>query len=280
MEGAQLRTGAVAGVSSVKHPVSLARAVMEHTEHGLLCGKGADAFAVQRGCEAATKDELVTQAAKEEWQRFKKYGKAVDGLFNKAGEGSEPPQQSGHDTVGAVCIDKTGLVAVATSTGGITAKMPGRVGDSPLIGCGAYADNAAGGSSSTGHGESIMKVVLTKRCVDLMQQGHNAKRAAQGALQYMQERVSGCGGLIAISRGPQIQVGIHFTTPRMPWAVAEVNPAGEGRLIEAGIDEPPANPIQVAHQAPRVPPLSVMGLCVTGACALAAMALRRRPCAQ
>jgi len=120
MEGAKLRTGAVAGVSSVLHPVSVARAVMQHTEHGLLCGKGADAFAVRRGCEAATKDELVTPAAKEEWKRFKQYGNAVDGLFNKA----EP---SGHDTVGAVCIDSTGLIAVATSTGGITAKMPGLI---------------------------------------------------------------------------------------------------------------------------------------------------------
>jgi len=107
-----------------------------------------------------------------------------------------------------------------------------------------------------------MKVVLTKRCVDLMEKGLDPKRAAQSSLDYMNDRVSGRGGLVSVSsaRGRQIQVGVHFTTPRMPWAVADVDNKGQPRVIDAGIDEPPREPISVGTTRQTVPPLSVVGL--------------------
>ncbi|XP_038071522.1 isoaspartyl peptidase/L-asparaginase-like [Patiria miniata] len=206
MEGRHLQTGAVACVKNILNPVKLARLVMEKTEHVLLAGDGANKFARSVGMKEVPTSVLVNNDAVKELDHFKKFKKTVNGLFSTRD----------HDTVGAVAIDRQGNVACATSTGGITAKMVGRVGDSPIIGSGAYCDNAAGTASTTGHGESIAKVTLARRVVYNMQNGHSAQQAAEEALSYMSTRVNGAGGTIALDRTGN--AGIAFTTERMPWA--------------------------------------------------------------
>ena len=169
MEGTNLSVGAVAAVENVKNPIQLARIIMEKTEHTMLVGVGANAFAAERGIPSVPLKELETLGALEELQRFKTYKKAVTGNFSERQD--YKGNFLGHDTVGCVAMDRDGLLACGTSTGGITGKRPGRVGDSPLVGCGAYADNESGAVSCTGHGESIAKVCLARRIVEACERG-------------------------------------------------------------------------------------------------------------
>ncbi|XP_051503597.1 isoaspartyl peptidase/L-asparaginase [Myxocyprinus asiaticus] len=205
MDGKTLATGAVSSVRNIANPVSLARAVMEKTEHVMLTDRGANMFAERIGFPAA--HDLVTELERKEWEHYKKYVIGVKELFNS---------QWGHDTVGAVALDSFGNVACATSTGGIRNKMVGRVGDSPIIGSGGYADNRSGAVSCTGHGESILKVTLARLILFHMEQGKSAVVAADTSLQYMGERVQGGGGAIVVS--PTGDWAARFTTPRMAWA--------------------------------------------------------------
>ena len=238
MDGETLGSGAVACVGSIMHPVSLARMVMERTEHSLLVGAGADQFAREQDVPKATADDLVTPAALEEFERFKRYGSTVDALFN-APLGAAP---LGHDTVGAVALDANGNVAAATSTGGITLKRPGRVGDSPLVGSGAYADNSIGASSCTGHGESIMSRVLALRVLlaaSAREGGDGVAAACNAELGIMRERTGGCGGVIAIGGAPHFAPAVAFTTPRCAWAMVEQDEtatAGDGATERFGIE--------------------------------------------
>jgi beta-aspartyl-peptidase (threonine type) len=134
---------------------------------------------------------------------------------------------AGHDTVGAVALDHKGNIAAATSTGGMTGKMVGRVGDVPIVGCGGYADNRVGGASATGHGEAIIKVNMTKLVLNYAEAGTPIQEATDKALAYMKNRVAGTGGVIALdAKG---NVGHSFTTKRMVWATAK------GGRIESGI---------------------------------------------
>ena len=169
-DGASLRSGGVIGLDCVRHPISIARRVLEGTPHALLGGQGAKDFARAHAPPGDLCDprELVTGAAREEWTRRKDYGDTVGACFDN--KPPTPPsdkhaQQEQHDTVGCVALDGEGNIVAGTSTGGITMKMRGRVGDSPLVGCGAYADAALGGCSTTGHGESIMRVLLAHAAV-------------------------------------------------------------------------------------------------------------------
>lgn len=131
IDGRDLSSGAVSAVQDIAHPVTLARAVMEKTEHCLLTAVGANEFAAEQGFQRLSPEELVTPEARAEWEQFGKYSSAVNSLFN-----SEVPKLKtpGCDTVGCVAMDANGNLASATSTGGITAKRPGRVGDTPCIG--------------------------------------------------------------------------------------------------------------------------------------------------
>jgi len=157
---------------------------------------------------------LITQNGIEEWNYYKKYKSAVDSLFN-----NHVDAISGHDTVGAVAMDLNGKIAAATSTGGITGKRVGRVGDSPLIGSGAYCDDNVGGVSCTGHGESIMKICLAKHILFLVEKGIGAKSAVEQSLEFMNKRVKGAGGAICISATGE--AAFHFTTERMAWAIVK-----------------------------------------------------------
>ncbi|KAF6731549.1 Isoaspartyl peptidase/L-asparaginase [Oryzias melastigma] len=210
MDGRTLNCGAVSSVKNIANPVSLARAVMEKTSHIMLTGKGANLFAESVGFSTVPTDTLVSEFERKEWERHKTYVTGVLEDFNT---------QWAHDTVGAVAVDSSGNVACATSTGGIRNKMVGRVGDSPVIGCGAYADNFSGAVSCTGHGESILKVTLAKLILSHVEQGESVADASQLALQYMGERVQGAGGAITVS--PSGKWAATFTTQRMAWAAAE-----------------------------------------------------------
>ncbi|XP_017580064.1 isoaspartyl peptidase/L-asparaginase [Pygocentrus nattereri] len=213
MEGETLAAGAVSSVRNIGNPVSLARAVMEKTDHVMLTGRGANLFAESIGVPTLPTDALVTEEERKEWEhRYKRYTVGVKELFNS---------QWGHDTVGAVALDSFGNVACATSTGGIRNKMVGRVGDSPVIGSGGYADNKTGAVSCTGHGESILKVTLARLILFHMDQGRTASEAAKSSLQFMRKRVQGCGGAIVVS--PKGDWSATFTTERMAWAAVDEN---------------------------------------------------------
>ncbi|XP_057377341.1 isoaspartyl peptidase/L-asparaginase-like [Daphnia carinata] len=217
MDGTSLKAGAVAAVANISNPICLARMVMEQTDHCLLVGEGANMFANECNVPSVDPSSLVTEACLDEWQTFEKYKSAVDSLFNN----QINALPLGHDTVGAVAMDANGRIAAATSTGGITGKRVGRVGDSPLIGSGTYAIDEIGGVSCTGHGESIIKICLAKHIICLMESGMKAQEAVEQSLQLMNSRVKGAGGAICISASGE--PAFHFTTERMAWAIAKAD---------------------------------------------------------
>jgi beta-aspartyl-peptidase (threonine type) len=161
-----------------------------------------------------------------EVERLREYQQAAAGK-ESANDGNDlfAPAIS-HDTVGAVALDREGNIAAATSTGGTLNKAPGRLGDSSLIGCGCYADNLSAAVSTTGWGEPIMKLVLAKWTADRVLAGNLPEWAAQEAMNYLQQRVNGHGGIIVLSA--QGQFGIAHNTPRMAWATKTVKKEESG----------------------------------------------------
>jgi beta-aspartyl-peptidase (threonine type) len=193
--------GGVAAVSGVRNPIDLARAVLDDAEHVLLVADGALAFARERGVALTAPDFHVTEAQRAALAR------------ELARRGAKV---AGGGTVGAAAVDQHGHVAAATSTGGMVAKRPGRVGDSPLAGAGTYADDEAGAASATGHGERIIQVSLAKTAVDLLRAGVPAQEAAERAVATL-ARVSGKAGIILVDRTGAI--GAAFNTTSMAWAL-------------------------------------------------------------
>jgi L-asparaginase / beta-aspartyl-peptidase len=211
MEGEHLRAGAVALVRTVKNPVRLARAVMERTPHLFLAGSGASALAREAGLQEQDPRAFVVprMAARWERERLKR----------------QPPLPPAPGTVGAVALDARGHLAAATSTGGTSFKRRGRIGDTPLIGCGTYADDRAGAASATGHGESIIRVVLAREACRAAEDGLPAALAAEAALARL-ERVSGSAGLIFIDCAGN--AGVRCNTERM--ACAWIDATGAERF--------------------------------------------------
>ena len=210
MDGETLDNGAVAAIQHIRNPISVARRVMEHTPHSLIVGHGAEQFAAAQGFSLCDESELLTGHELERW-------KIIKGKTNYKVEESFGGTPRG--TVGAVARDKAGHIAAGTSTGGTPNKLPGRVGDSPLVGCGCYADDVSAGASATGWGESIMKVVLCKTACDLAANGADAQSAAEKTIGVLADRVQGLGGLILIDQHGHI--GQAFNTPRMARAWVE-----------------------------------------------------------
>lgn len=206
MDGSTLDVGAVAAVRNIKNPIVLARKVMELTEHVLLVGEGANKFAEKIGIKTVDLSELVLEREIERLKEFRKGKITIEKLFEETPRG----------TVGAVALDKHGNLAAATSTGGVAGKMVGRVGDTPLVGCGAYADNNYGAVSSTGHGEKIMKIVLAKEVINFIAQGYSAQEAADKGIKLIWDRLKGRAGVIVIDKKGNI--GISYNTPRMAYA--------------------------------------------------------------
>lgn len=205
MDGSTLRSGAIAAVQRIKNPISLARRVLE-SDVVLLVGSGAERFAESVGVAFCDPAVLIVPRERERWQELQQRATRAQDAF------MPHPQ----DTVGAVALDDRGNIAAATSTGGTANKLPGRVGDSPLIGAGLYADNTTGGCSSTGWGESIIKVVLAKTATDAIPHTADPMAAALQAIDVLHTRVGGYGGVILLDG--QGRPGVAFNTPRMAYA--------------------------------------------------------------
>jgi beta-aspartyl-peptidase (threonine type) len=207
MSGKKYRAGAIAAVQNVKNPISLARKIMEESEHILLVGMGATRFAREHGIKTCSQDDLITNRELERWREVqKKKNPVTRDAFRR--------KRVPVDTVGAVAIDSHGNIASGDSTGGTPNKYPGRVGDSPLIGCGTYADNEIGGVSTSGWGEALIKVVMAKTVIDLMDHnGGDPEQAALAGLKILVRKTDSYAGIIAINN--EGRIGIAFNTPRM-----------------------------------------------------------------
>lgn len=162
MHGDTLRVGAVAAVKGFEHPVSIARAVMEHSKHNILVGEGAEKFADSMGIPRSDLDDLISPEARALYER------------NKIKE-----EIKGHDTIGLLALDQNGTLVAANSTSGASMKTPGRVGDTPIIGSGFYAMSSVGGAVATGLGEDIMRTCICFRAVMLMESGLTPQEAAE-----------------------------------------------------------------------------------------------------
>jgi beta-aspartyl-peptidase (threonine type) len=205
MDAATLKAGSVAGLRRIKNPIQAARRVLEKSLHMMLIAEGAERFAEQHGLPLCDPEELINDAEREAWLSCSKDAHAA-------------ANHRGHDqgTVGAVAIDRRGHLFAATSTGGICCKLPGRVGDSPLIGCGCYADAETGGASSTGFGEAIMRIVMAKTATDSLRLPNvPPMQAAQDAVRLLAARGKGTGGIILLDKDGR--PGYAFNTPRMAY---------------------------------------------------------------
>ena len=180
--------GAVAAVKSIKNPIQLARRILEDGRHLLMAGDGALSFARQVGFPVCPPESLIVETAQKRWQ-------------------------DKHGTVGCVALDRTGSLAAGTSTGGVFNKLPGRVGDSPLIGCGTYADDI-GGVSCTGHGEAIIRIVMAKTALGLLQAGSDPRKVADEMLKLLEKKTGARAGLIIMDQ--QGRAGYARNTVRMP----------------------------------------------------------------
>lgn len=230
MNGATLRAGAAAGLRRVKNPIRLARKILEHCNHMMLIADGAERYATEQGIALCDPVDLISEAEREAWMKCKEDKHAAE-------------HHRGHEqgTVGAVAIDRDGHLFAATSTGGTCCKLPGRVGDSPLIGCGCYADSEVGGVSCTGYGEAIMKIVMAKTAVDLLRRPttcvdspdaascsvSSADLAAREAIHLLGKRTHATGGLILLDCHGN--PGFAFNTPRMAYGYVGT----QGNLITA-----------------------------------------------
>lgn len=240
---------------------------MERTNHVLLIGQGANLFAQEMGIPELYPLELVSPTAQGRYKQFKQSSKVVSDIFNDKRVSTDSASDSKgidgvehdtvgavamdlkgslaagdfksvdgveHDTVGAVAMDLKGSLAAGTSTGGITLKRVGRVGDSPLVGSGAYCDNESGGVSCTGHGESIAKVLLAQHALTRLQMTGDCSSSSSGervlgeSLDYMLQRVGGRGGMIMVTKDGAIAKS--YSTKCMSWA--SINKNGE---LESGL---------------------------------------------
>lgn len=225
MDGATLRAGAVADSTTAKHPISLARAIMEKSPYVMIVGPGADRFGAEHGLKQEPPSYFFTESR---WQslvkQLKKEGKPIPprpvGVPPEPGatvpvafydEGADP---HGYGTTGAVALDEYGNIAAGTSTGGLQGKLPGRVGDSPIIGAGTYASNQSCAVSGTGEGEYFIRLNVAREVCDLVRfKRMKLQVAADEVIYHEVEGLHGEGGVIAIT--PDGQMAWSFNTPGM-----------------------------------------------------------------
>jgi beta-aspartyl-peptidase (threonine type) len=214
MEGTLLRAGAVAACPPFQHPIAVARMVLNEGGHVMYAAEGAERFALARGFARSADDALITDLARERWQIVR-------------GGGTAEGWAGG--TVGAVARDRHGTVVAATSTGGKINKAVGRIGDTPVLGAGTYADDEAGACSNTGDGEAVMRLCLAKTACEWMRVGMHPVDAARAAVRMMLARTGGAGGIILVDRAGRM--GFARTTPTMTWAAAS---DGWGEVLAGG----------------------------------------------
>ena len=204
MHGEHLDAGAVAGVSTVKSPIALARAVMEDSPHVMLASRGAEVFASEQGFDLVSPEYFATERRREALEAYKANEQA----------GLEPEADHKFGTVGVVVLDQAGNLVAGTSTGGMTGKRWGRIGDSPVIGAGTYADNRSCAVSATGHGEYFIRHTVARDICARMQFGGMTLEEASSAV-IMEELVAanGEGGIVAVD--PAGEVALVFNTPGM-----------------------------------------------------------------
>lgn len=215
--------GCVAALEHIKHPISVARAVMEHTPHVFLVGVGALNFALESGFK---KENLLTDISKKEWEDWKKKSEYVP----KA-------NIENHDTIGMIALDADGNLSGACTTSGMAFKMNGRVGDSPIIGAGLYVDNEVGAATATGHGEEVIRIVGSHLVVELMRQGKSPQTACEEAVQRIIELTKNRGkdikeiqvGFIALNKNGEY--GAYCVQSGFNFAVYDANKGN--RLIDA-----------------------------------------------
>jgi beta-aspartyl-peptidase (threonine type) len=210
MDGKTLKAGAVGSVKHIKNPIGLARLVMEKSPHVMLDCAGAEAFAKANGIEMVDQKYFFTQ---ERWDALQRIKAAEKHRTSGVGKTFVITDQDRHGTVGAVALDKDGNLAAATSTGGTTNKVPGRIGDTPVIGAGTYANNQTCAVSCTGDGEYFIRTAAAHEVSALIKyRGMTLQEAAQSALDAVKE-LGGTGGLIAIDRNGDI--ALPFNTNGM-----------------------------------------------------------------
>lgn len=207
MDGRDLSAGAVAVISNIANPIQLARLVMDGSEHVLLIGKGALSFAQHCGVKLTPDHYFFTPARIKQLETARLHGRI---MLDHDAKGDEQK----YGTIGAVARDREGHLAAATSTGGIVNKRMGRVGDSPIIGAGVYADDATCAVSATGYGEEFMRTVFAKTIADAIEfRALDAHDAVAFGIDYLRRKVNGRGGAICIDRRGHCSSGM--TTPRM-----------------------------------------------------------------
>jgi len=224
MDGSNLKAGAVAGVTRTRHPISLARAVMEKSPYVMMAGPGTDAFGARVGLEEVDPSFFFTEAR---WQslvkQLTKEGKPVPprpagapppGAAVPVALYDEPGDSRSHGTTGVVALDRQGNIAAGTSTGGLQGKMPGRVGDSPIIGAGTYASNRSCAVSATGSGEYFIRLGVAREICNLVAfKGMPIQQAADEVINKELEALHGdCGGIALTADG---QTAFSFNTPGM-----------------------------------------------------------------
>jgi beta-aspartyl-peptidase (threonine type) len=218
MDGRDRRAGAVAGICGPKNPILAARAVMEHTPHVMLAGPAATAFCRAQGLDFASPGYFDTESRRRALQEFLR-GQGLDDETRR------------HGTVGAVARDSHGNLAAATSTGGMTGKEPGRVGDTPIIGAGTFAANESCAVSATGHGEFFIRFATAHEVAARLTHAGESLDAAAAAIIAQIAAAGGSGGLVAIDRNGAI--ALPFSTPGMYRGYAR----GDGVAHTAIFDE-------------------------------------------
>jgi beta-aspartyl-peptidase (threonine type) len=194
MRGSDLQAGAVAGISHIKNPINAAKEVMLHSSHVMLSNQGADEFAKQQGLETVDNKYFDTDYRYQQWQAIN---------HKKDVSLSEDLLKTDHKfgTVGAVAIDKNGTITAGTSTGGMTNKAFGRIGDSPIIGAGTYADNRSCGISATGHGEYFIRYAVAHDiCARILYKKQSLQQSADAVINHELKQAGGDGGIIGLDK--------------------------------------------------------------------------------
>ena len=231
MDGKTLNAGAVGLLRDIKNPIHLARLIMENTDHVFIVGHGAEKLANIFGLE---RRNPLTEYRVQAWRKEKEKLAKIRRLSKLHKLITSYPRLLESETVGAVALDKNNDVAAATSTGGFTLKFPGRIGDSPLIGCGTYADNECGACSATGIGEVAIKLVLAKTTCESMRNGNSAQEAVEKSITLANLKMNGLEmGLIAVDASGKI--GAAHNSPNLCWAYMTLDTRAPKASSEATI---------------------------------------------